>query len=96
MLWDPDVKIASGTYVKCSKTHMKSKKDSVTGELRPGIYLPDAVVPGTDNHSIFIHEGKDASWSDGCIVLDRDRMLAMWNEIIPSDGMNITVKVVDA
>ena len=94
--WDPDVKIASGTYVKCSKTRMKSKKDSVTGELRPGIYLPDAVVPGTDNHSIFIHEGKDPSWSDGCIVLDRDRMMAMWNEITPSDGMNITVKVVDA
>lgn len=94
--WDPDVKITSGTYLKCSKTRMKSKKDSVTGELRPGVYLPDAVVPGTDNHSIFIHEGKDSSWSDGCIVLDREKMMEMWNEITPSDGNNITVKVVDA
>ncbi|MCP4385543.1 MAG: L,D-transpeptidase family protein [Hyphomicrobiales bacterium] len=94
--WDPGVKIASGTYVKCSKTRMKSKKDSVTGELRPGIYLPDAVVPGTDNHSIFIHEGKNPSWSDGCVVLDRERMMEMWNEITPSDGMNVTVKIVDA
>lgn len=94
--WDPNVKIASRTYVGCSKTRMKSKKDSVTGELRPGIFLPDAVVPGTDNHSIFVHEGKDPSWSDGCIVLDRDRMMSMWNEISPSDGMNITVKVLDA
>ncbi len=94
--WDPNVKIAAGTYVNCSKTRMTSKKDSVTGELRPGIYLPDAVVPGTDNHSIFIHEGKDASWSDGCIVLDRTKMMKMWNELQPNDGRNVTVKVIDA
>ncbi|UWQ74042.1 L,D-transpeptidase family protein [Leisingera sp. M658] len=94
--WDPNVKIAAGTYTKCSKTRMSSKKDSVTGKKRPGIYLPDAVVPGTDNHSIFIHEGKDPSWSDGCIVLTRDKMMEMWNEITPMDGKNVTVKVIDA
>jgi hypothetical protein len=93
--WNPNVKIAAGTYVRCSKTRMATKKDSKTGELRPGIYLPDAVVPGTDNRSIFIHEGKDPSWSDGCIVLDRDKMMEMWDEITPRDGMNVTVRVVD-
>ena len=94
--WDPAVKIAAATYVNCSKTRMSSKKDSVTGQPRPGIYLPDAVVPGTDNHSIFIHEAKDASWSDGCIVLDRDKMMKMWDEISPSDARNVTVYVTDA
>ncbi|MEO1110209.1 MAG: hypothetical protein AAFX90_20040 [Pseudomonadota bacterium] len=93
---DPNVTIAAGTYVNCSKTRMTSKKDSVTGELRPSIYLPDAVVPGTDNHSIFIHEGTDAGGSGGCIVLDRTKMRAMWDEIQPMDGRNVTVKVIDA
>lgn len=91
--WDKNVKIAAANYVGCSKTRMDSKLDSVTGDKRPGVYLPQAVVPGTSNHSIFIHEGKDASWSDGCIVLDRDEMLKMWSAISPMDGRNVTVNV---
>lgn len=93
--WNPAVKITAGTYTQCSKTRMDSKRDSVTGELRPGIYLPDAIAPDTGNYSIFIHEGKDPSWSDGCIVLDRSKMREMWNEISPKDGRNVTVRVVD-
>lgn len=93
--WDPAVKITAGTYTQCSKTRMQTKRDSVTGELRPGIYLPTAIAPDTGNYSIFIHEGKDASWSDGCIVLDRSRMMEMWNEISPKDGRNLSVRVVD-
>jgi hypothetical protein len=91
--WDPEVTIAAANYAGCSKTRMDSKTDSVTGEKRPGIYLPQAVVPGNGQHTIFIHEGRDASWSDGCIVIDRAEMLKLWTAITPMDGRNVTVNV---
>lgn len=94
--WDPEIKIEAGVYAKCSKTRMQTKTDSVTGEKRPGIFLPDAVAPDTGKKTIFIHEGKDSSWSDGCIVLNRNDMIRLWNEISPSNGFNVTVSVVDA
>lgn len=93
--WDPDRKIAIGTYAQCSATRMATKTDSVTGEKRPGIFLPTAVAPDTGKHTIFIHEGKDPSWSDGCIVLPRDQMMKMW-DVIEKDARNVTVKVTDA
>ena len=91
--WDPEVRIAAANYAGCSKTRMDSKTDSVTGEKRPAIYLPQAVVPGTGNRTIFIHEGRDSTWSDGCIVIDRAEMLKLWTAIAPMDGRNVTVNV---
>ncbi|MEP5764870.1 MAG: hypothetical protein ABJ308_09755 [Halieaceae bacterium] len=90
--WDPDVKVLAGTYTQCSATRMSTKTDSVTGLKRPGIFLPTAVAPDTGNNTIFIHEGKDASWSDGCIVLNRDDMMRMWNAI-EKDSQNVTVQI---
>ena len=94
--WDPGNAIGTGNYTACSKTRMATKRDSVTGLQRPGIFLPSAVSPRTGRTEIFIHEGRDPSWSDGCIVIDRDEMMRMWNHIEPSDGMNVTVRVSDA
>lgn len=91
--WDPEVRIGAANYAGCSKTRMDSKTDTVTGEKRPAIYLPQAVVPGTGNRTIFIHEGRDATWSDGCIVIDRAEMLKLWTAIAPMDGRNVTVNV---
>lgn len=93
--WDADNKIAAGNYPGCSKTRMTTKKDSVTEEPRPGIFLPTAKAPDTGKHTIFIHEGKDPSWSDGCIVLNRDDMIKMWNAIDPKNANNVTVSIVD-
>jgi hypothetical protein len=57
-------------------THMSTKPDSAyPDQLRPGIYIP------FPNREIFIHEGKDESWSSGCIVIDRARMMEIWNYI---------------
>ena len=94
--WDPGNVIAAGTYGGCSKTRMATKKDSVTGLRRPGIFLSTAVSPKTGEQTIFIHEGTGPNWSDGCIVLTRDEMMSMWNRINPMDGKNVTVVVTDA
>jgi len=93
--WDPQKRIAAGNYRGCSKTRMATKTDSVTGEQRPAIFLPTAVAPDTGNNTIFIHEGSDPGWSDGCIVLPRDDMMRMWNAVHPPDARNVTVEVRD-
>jgi len=92
--WDPKVKIRAGTYTECSATRMNSKTDSVTGLKRPAIFLPTAVAPDTGNNTIFIHEGKDANWSDGCIVLAREDFMQIWN-VIEKDKKNVVVQVDD-
>lgn len=94
--WNPDRRIAARTYLECSKTRMATRTDSVTGERRPGIFLPTAVAPDTGQSTIFIHEGKNASWSDGCIVINRDEMMRLWNAISPEDARNVTIEVRDA
>jgi hypothetical protein len=64
-------------------THMSTKKDSLyPDEARAGIYIP---FPGRD---IFIHEGKDESWSSGCIVIDRERLVEIWNYIYDDNPRN--------
>lgn len=94
--WDNGNRIAAASYTGCSATRMATKPDPQNPELkRMGIYLPGAVSPNTGAADIFIHEGPDASWSDGCIVLPRAQMEAMWNAITPKDGANVTVLVAD-
>lgn len=94
--WAADKRIAAGVYTQASKTRMASKPDSVTGERRPAIFLPTALAPDTGNATIFIHEGKDPSWSDGCLVIERDRMLQLWHALPAMDAHDITVEVIDA
>src|ERR1044072_9274830 len=77
--WDPEAKIdAKPEGYLCWATHMSTKKDSVTHDKRPGIWFGKGVkyAHGTKwSDEIFIHEGKDASWSDRCIVANRELLL---------------------
>ncbi|MCV0397345.1 MAG: L,D-transpeptidase [Rhizobiaceae bacterium] len=95
--WDANHVIVAGEYPSW-RTRMNSKKDSVTKEKRPGIWLGKNVPYGDGSKTsdgIFIHEGTGPSWSDGCVVLKRDEMMKMWNAIIPDGTANVLVKVVD-
>jgi hypothetical protein len=89
--WAPKKKIPPGTYTYCYATRMNTKLDSVTRQKRPGIYIP--CVPGFEG--IFIHEGKNAAWSEGCIVIRRKEFMKIWNDITPKNGWNVTVFVKD-
>ena len=95
--WNKDKRIPVGTYERCSKTYMANALNSKK-EQREGIYLPD--VAGYSG--IFIHYGtnlNDASslavWSKGCIVMDEDDVLKIWDDITPKDGFNVKVSVED-
>ncbi len=97
--WDPKVMIdaAPDGYLSW-KTNMATKKDSVTGKPRPGIWLGKGIkyAKGTKTSgAIFLHEGKNAAWSDGCIVCDRTEFLKMWNAISPNSQPHVLVKVSD-
>jgi hypothetical protein len=86
--WDPKKKIPAGTYAGCSTTRMSKKNDTGGTGKRHGVFIPD--VPGYKG--IFIHEGKSAAWSDGCIVCARARVVQIY-EAVPLNGKNITVVV---
>jgi hypothetical protein len=97
--WDLDVEIdaKSDGYLSYA-TRLAHKKDSVTGEKRPGIWLGKNVkyAHGTkSSNEIFIHEGNDASWSDGCIVAKRGEVLKIWNAINPKETATVLIKVTD-
>ena len=89
--WNLKKKIPPGTYPYCYATRMATKRDSVTREKRPGIYIP--CVPGFEG--IFIHEGNSPAWSDGCIVIRRREFMKIWNDISPKNGWNVTVIIQD-
>lgn len=88
--WDPKKRIPEGAYVGCSATHMTKALDSVTKKQRPAIYIPN--IPGYSG--VFVHEGKNEGWSDGCIVCAREKVIEIFNAV-PRDGKNITVVVFD-
>lgn len=95
--WNPLKRIPEYDNVKCSKTRMDTKTSS-KGKKREAIFLPS--VPG--HRGIFIHYGKNLDkvdqvsiWSDGCIVLNEEDVLAIWNDITPENGHNVHVTVVD-
>ena len=97
--WDLKVEIdaKSDGYV-CYATRLANKRDSETGEKRPGIWFGKNVkyAHGTkSSNEIFIHEGSDASWSDGCIVAKRGEVMKIWNAINPKERPNVLVKVID-
>jgi hypothetical protein len=97
--WDPKVKIdAAPDGYLCWKTRMNTKKDSVTKEKRPGIWFGKDIkyAKGTrKSNAIFLHEGKNAYWSDGCIVCDRTEFMKMWDAIGPNTQPHVLVKVTD-
>ena len=80
--------IPARKYTLCSATLMNSKKNS-TGGKREGIYLPD---DQTGRGGIFIHMGRNSSWSDGCIVIVEQELLKIWNSI-PKNGNNVSINV---
>jgi hypothetical protein len=91
--WDPKVVIDANPdgYVGWA-TIMATKR-------RQAIWLGKGVKynngKGTSD-AIFIHEGKNASWSDGCIVANKAEVLKIWNAIVPQKTANVLVKVLDA
>ena len=98
--WDKDVVIEANDdgYLSYA-TRMAKKHDSVnTKEKRPAIWLGKGVKyahGARSSNEIFIHEGKNASWSDGCIVADRAEILKIWLAIVPKETANVLVKVID-
>lgn len=95
--WDKTVTVDAGTYTGYA-THMAKKKDSVTKKKRPGIWFGKNIpVNGNSRKSsdIFIHEGNNAAWSDGCIVAVRSEVLKIWNAISPKEKANVTINVSD-
>jgi hypothetical protein len=97
--WDPKVVVEANPdgYV-CYVTRMNTKKDSVTKEKRPGIWFGKGVkyAHGTkSSNGIFIHEGTNADWSDGCIVAARNEVMKIWNAIHPQGDSTVLVKVTD-
>ena len=81
--------ITAKTYINCSATRMDKKKNS-TGTPREGIFLPN---DQTNRTGIFIHKGTSAAWSEGCIVVDEQELLKIWNSISPKNAKNVTVKI---
>ena len=95
--WNKDKRIPAATYERCSKTYMNTATNS-KGEKREAIYIKG--VAGYEG--IFIHYGENltnatslAVWSKGCIVMDEDDVLKIWDDITPKDGFNVTVTVDD-
>src|SRR4051794_3737858 len=95
--WDPEVVIDANAdgYVAYA-TQMPNKVNTATGKKpRPGIWLGKGIkyAYGTkSSNGIFIHEGKNAGWSDGCIVADRGEVMKIWNTISPKEAANVLVK----
>ncbi len=68
-------------------TYKKNSK----GSAREAIYIPHVV--GFDG--IFIHMGTGPIWSNGCIVIEEENLLTIYNDIKPQDGENVTVYIRD-
>lgn len=88
--WDLVKRIPAGSYSGWSATRMATKTNS-RGEKREAIYLSS--IPGYSG--VFIHMGKDASWSDGCIVIPESELLRIWNDITPKDARNVIAEIRD-
>lgn len=88
--WNQSKKIPAGTYSSCSATTMARKKNS-NGKPREAVFIPD--VKGFSG--IFIHMGKPPyeKWSDGCIVIDENKIIEIYNSINPKDAHNVEVTI---
>jgi hypothetical protein len=88
--WNQSKKIPARTYPNCSATTMARKLNS-KGKPREAIFLPS--VPGFSG--IFIHMGKAPfeKWSDGCIVIEENKIIEIYNTINPKDAHNVSVSI---
>ncbi len=86
VVWDPKNRISPAVLPGCSRTIMATKK-------RPAIHLPGATLHGQPNNNIFIHRGRNETWSDGCFVLDDSDMASLLAAIPEENAFNITVEV---
>lgn len=82
--FDPKVRPAAKTYPTCSATMM-------SGRQWPAIFLDDP----PRLKGIFIHQGTDASWSMGCIVIPKPVLTRIWDDIQPKDRRNVSVTILD-
>ncbi len=103
--WDPGVVVDAGTYTGYA-TRMSKKKDGRDGAKREGIWFGGPAgaakgsgIPVNGNarkaKEIFIHKGKNASWSDGCIVCRESDVLRIWDAIAPKEQANVDIEIVD-
>ena len=91
--WDLKNVIDAGTYTGYA-TRMANKNDGSNGGKREGIWFGRKVpLNGRNSTQIFIHKGKNASWSDGCIVAAEAQVLKIWNAIEPKEKANVTIEV---
>lgn len=94
--WDPEVVVVAGTYTGYA-TRMANKTDGKTGNREAiwrGKHVP--VDKGTrKTNDIFIHKGRNAAWSDGCIVAAEAEVLKIWNSISPKERPVVTVVISD-
>ncbi len=86
--WDKNNRILANTYLRSSKTYMATLGIE-------GIYLPDAVSQVTGAKEIFLHRGSSPDNSNGCIAVEEVAFNAIWNQISPLNGRNVTVVVKD-
>ena len=82
--FDAKVRPAAKNYPTCSATMMAARK-------WPAILLEDP----PRLKGIFIHQGNDPSWSEGCIVIPKPVLLRIWHDIQPKDAHNVSVTVVE-
>ncbi len=78
-------------YICCSATVMGTNRNSM-GQPREAIFLPNNQ---TNRAGIFIHMGTSPAWSEGCIVIEEEEILRIWNTIHPKNAGNVTVIVMN-
>jgi hypothetical protein len=102
--WDPEVVIDEGTYTGFA-TRMSNKSDGRPGpggkaQKREGIWFGREKTPCNNRAlycgGIFIHKGKNAKWSDGCIVCNESEVLRIWDAIAPKEQGNVEINIRNA
>ncbi len=90
--WNLSKKIPAGTYTKCAATTMTEKLNS-SGKPREAVFISGV----TGFTGIFIHMGKPpyTNWSDGCVVIDENKIIEIYNTITPKDRYNVKVIILD-
>jgi hypothetical protein len=90
--YDPMNRIQARAYESCSATYMK-RAYGPDGKLLPDTQWQGIFIP--PHKGIFIHQGEDQSWSEGCIVIKYDKLRPIWDDIQPRDARNVLVVVTD-
>ena len=82
--WREDKRIPAGSYSGCSATTMATKKYNAV------------FIPGVKGFTgIFIHVGGKPKDSNGCVVIPKAKIKAIYDDIDPKDGKNVKVVIKD-